>query len=111
MGKGAQYVIESGLNWLAAWIVHFLGKCVYDLFRNDGKIGTKCVYGYRWNLDGEIDLVLAPRGVNYPEIVCPCLVEKISCPGGYLTVLSCHSKLSKRRKTKISLEPIGFDNK
>ena len=24
--KGAQYVIESGLNWLAAWIVLFLGE-------------------------------------------------------------------------------------
>ena len=34
------------------------------------------MYGHRWNLGGEIDLVLAPRGVNYPEIVCPCLVEK-----------------------------------
>ena len=27
--KGAQYVIESGLNWLAAWIVLFLGGNVY----------------------------------------------------------------------------------
>ena len=36
------------------------------------------------------------------------LSKKISCPGRYLTVLSCHSKTSKRRKTNISLEPIGF---
>ena len=36
------------------------------------------------------------------------LSRKLSCPGGYLTVLSCHSKTSKRRKTNISLEPIGF---